>query len=309
MVRFLARRMLRVALMLWVIGSLVFFATRLTGNPIDSLMPDGIDAASRQAMIAYWGLDRPVAEQYLHFWTSLAQGHFGLGLQERRPVSTIFLERVGNSAALLLATLTVTIVLGVPAGILAAVWRQRLRGSAVLLLAFLGYATPNFVLGILLILLFSFRLHWLPSSGATGLAHYVMPTITLSAFFVASLVRYTRNAMLDVLSQDYMRTARAKGFSERATILRHGLGNAMIPVITALGLQVATLVSGAVVVETVFAWNGVGDLLVNATLQRDYPLLQFGVLMVAGAVVLVNILVDLAYSAIDPRVRLAEAGR
>ncbi len=307
MVRLVARRILRVALMLWVIGSLVFFATRLTGNPIDSLMPEGIDAASRQAMIAYWGLDGPVSEQYLHFWTALAHGQFGLGLQERRPVADIFFERTGNSALLLLATLAVTVAIGVPGGILAAVWRGRPRGGVVLLLAFLGYATPNFVLGILLILIFSYRLHWLPSSGAAGLAHYVMPTLTLSAFFVASLLRYTRNAMLDVLSQDYMRTARAKGFTERQTILRHGLGNAMIPVITALGLQVATLVSGAVVVETVFAWHGVGDLLVNATLHRDYPLLQFGVLAVAAAVVAVNILVDLAYSAIDPRVRLAEA--
>lgn len=309
MASFLTRRLLRVLLTLWAIGSIVFFATRVSGNPVDFLMPEGLDAESRAAMIAYWGLDRPILEQYARFWTALFQGDFGLGLMERRPVATIFAERLAQSASLLLATLTLTIGIGVPVGILAAVWRRKLRGGLLLVLAFLGYAIPNFVLGILLILLFSFSLHWLPSSGSSGPLHYIMPTVTLSAFFIASLVRYTRNAMLDVLSQDYMRTARAKGFSERQAILRHGLGNALIPVITALGLQITTLVSGAVVVETVFAWNGVGDLLVGATLRRDYPVLQFGVLVVAGAVVLVNILVDLGYAAIDPRVRLAETGR
>ncbi len=176
-----------------------------------------------------------------------------------------------------------------------------------LFFAFLGYAIPNFVLAIMMLLLFSATLNWLPSAGSGSLAHYVMPTVTLSAYFTAALVRYTRNAMLDVLSQDYMRTARAKGLSERAVILRHGLRNALIPVITVLGLQITTLVSGAVVIETVFAWNGIGDLLVGATLYRDYPVLQFGILVVAAAVVTVNIIVDLTYAAIDPRVRLGGA--
>jgi peptide/nickel transport system permease protein len=201
--------------------------------------------------------------------------------------------------------MTVTVVLGVPFGIVAAIWRKRLSGKAVLFTAFLGYTIPNFVLAILLLLTFSAMLRVLPSAGSSTLAHYVMPTLALAAYFIASLVRYTRSAMLDVLSQDYMRTARAKGLSERAVILRHGLRNALIPVVTVLGLQMTTLVSGAVVIETVFAWNGVGDLLVNATLYRDYPLLQFGVVVVAVAVVALNILVDLAYAAIDPRIKLS----
>ncbi|MFM9974823.1 MAG: ABC transporter permease [Beijerinckiaceae bacterium] len=180
-------------------------------------------------------------------------------------------------------------------------------GNGVLLLAFLGYAIPNFVLAILFLLTFSYALQWLPSSGSATLAHYIMPVMALSAFFVASLVRYTRNAMLDVLSQDYMRTARAKGLSESAVILGHGLRNALIPVITVIGLQMTTLVSGAVIIETVFAWNGIGDLLVGATLRRDYPVIQFGVLIVACAVVTINLLVDLVYSAVDPRVRLGGA--
>jgi glutathione transport system permease protein len=307
MAAFISVRLGRMAITLWVIASLVFFATRLTGHPIDYLMPEGLDANSRAAMIAYWGLDQPVGEQYLLFWRSLFQGEFGLSLLERRSVSVILGERLAQSVSLLLTTLVLTIAVGIPVGILTAVWRKSYLGTGLLLIAFVGYAIPNFVLAILLLLIFSFLLHWLPSSGSATLAHYIMPTIALSAYFVASLVRYTRNAMLDVLSQDFMRTARAKGLSESAVILKHGLRNALIPVITVLGLQITTLVSGAVVIETVFAWNGVGDLLVGATLRRDYPVLQFGVLVVAAAVIALNILIDLAYAAVDPRVRLAEA--
>ncbi len=305
MIGFLLYRTGRMLVTLWVIATVVFVATRVTGNPIDFLMPEGLDAASRAEMIAYWELDRSVLEQYLAYWAALARGEFGLGFMERRPVSTIFAERIGQSAALLGTTLFVTIAIGVPVGVLTAMWRRRRAGSAVLLLAFLGYAIPNFVLAILLLLLFSFWLHVLPSAGSATPLHYIMPTMALSAYFIAALVRYTRNAMLDVLGQDYMRTAWAKGLPPHIVMLKHGLRNALIPVITVIGLQMTTLVSGAVVIETVFSWNGVGDLLVGATLRRDYPVLQFGVLIVACLVIVVNTLVDLAYAAVDPRVRLA----
>jgi peptide/nickel transport system permease protein len=307
MAGYLVGRFARMLITLWVIVTVVFLATRISGNPIDFLMPEGLDAQSRAAMIAYFGLDRPLWTQYRSFWTSLIDGEFGLGLMERRSVAVIFGERVWRSVSLLAATLAVTVCIGVPLGVIAAVWRKSALGAMVLLVAFLGYAIPNFVLAILLLLGFSFTLQWLPSSGSATLAHYVMPVAALSAFFIASLVRYTRNSMLDVLSQDYMRTARAKGLSESVVILRHGLRNALIPVITVIGLQMTTLVSGAVVVETVFSWNGIGDLLVGATLRRDYPVLQFGVLVVACAVVLINVLIDLIYSAVDPRVRLGGA--
>ncbi len=306
MLAYLAARLARMLVTLWVIATVVFLATRATGNPIDFLMPEGLDAESRRAMISYFGLDQPLATQYLSFWRSLWDGEWGLGLIERRPVNVIFAERVGRSLSLLLATLTVTITFGVPLGVAAAVWRKSVLGNAVLLAAFLGYAIPNFILAILLLLTFSFSLNWLPSAGSGTVLHYIMPVMALSAFFIASLVRYTRNSMLDVLSQDYMRTARAKGLGEPAVILRHGLRNALVPVITVIGLQMTTLVSGAVVIETVFSWNGVGDLLVGATMRCDYPVLQFGVLIVACAVVVINLIVDLIYSAADPRVRLAE---
>ena len=307
MTGYLIGRIGRMALTVWVIATLVFVAMRLTGNPIDFIMPEGLDAGSRQMMIAYFGLDRPAFEQYLRFFRAIADGEFGLGLVERRPVAVIFAERVGPSLRLPLLTLLVTITVGVPLGILAAVRRRSATGAAILTVAFVGYSLPNFILSILLLLLFSFTLHWLPSSGNTTFLHHVMPTIALSSFFVASLVRYTRSAMLDVLEQDYVRTARAKGLSEREVVFSHGLRNALIPVITVIGLQITTLVSGAVVVEYIFAWNGIGDLLVGATLRRDYPILQYGVLIVAMAVVSVNFAIDLLYAAVDPRVRLARA--
>ena len=173
-------------------------------------------------------------------------------------------------------------------------------------LAAMTMAAKYFKTGRLLLLVFSFLLHWLPSAGSATPLHYIMPTLALSAYFVAALVRYTRNAMLDVLGQDYMRTAWAKGLAPHVVMLKHGLRNALIPVITVIGLQMTTLVSGAVVIETVFSWNGVGDLLVGATLRRDYPVLQFGVRVVACAVVVVNTLVDLAYAVIDPRTGLLD---
>jgi ABC-type dipeptide/oligopeptide/nickel transport system permease component len=174
--------------------------------------------------------------------------------------------------------------------------------------AFLGYAIPNFVLAILLVLTFSFWLGWLPSSGNGTAAHFIMPVITLAAFYIAGLTRFTRNAMLDVMSQDFLRTARAKGLPERIVIVRHAVRNALITVLTVLGLQLAVMIAaGSVVVETVFAWRGIGDLLVNSALRRDYPVLQFGVLAVACGVVIVNTLVDLAYGVADPRVRLRGA--
>ncbi len=206
-------------------------------------MPEGIDAAGRAAMIAYWGLDGLLLDQYLLFWRSLFAGEFGLGLMERRPVVEIFAERMGRSLALL-----ATLCIGVPLGVLAAMWRQRAIGGWLLLVAFLGYAIPNFVLAILLLLLFSFTLHWLPSAGTTTGWHYIMPVATLAAYFIAALVRYTRNPMLDVLGQDYIRTAHAKGLSPAVVLIRHGLRNALIPVVTVLGLaywaQFARLVRG-----------------------------------------------------------------
>lgn len=306
MLDYLLRAVLKMAVTLVLIVSIVFFATRLSGNAIDFIAPEAMDAVSRQEMIAYFGLDQSIWVQYERFLRGIAEGEFGLSLTERRPVTVIFAERVGPSLQLLFGALLVTLAVAVPAGIFAAVRRGTASGGAVMAAAFVGYATPNFVLGTLMLLVFSYWLRLLPSTGNATPLHFIMPVVTLSAFYVASLTRYTRNAMLDVLGQDYLRTARAKGLPERVVILKHALRNTLITVLSVLGLMVTALASsGAVVVETVFSWRGIGDLLVGAAIRRDYPVLQFGVMAVSVAVVVINTLIDLAYAAVDPRVRLS----
>jgi peptide/nickel transport system permease protein len=303
MTRFLATKLMRMLITILAVVTVVFFSTRISGDAIDFLLPEGLDEPSRLAMIEYLGLDQSTLAQYWRYCRALVQGQFGLSLFERRPVATIFAERIWPTVSLLSTSFLATILIGVPLGVLAAVKRRSPVGSGVMAWSFLGYAIPNFVLAILLLLVFSYAFNALPSSGNQTPAHYVLPTIALAAYFVAGLVRFTRNAMLDVLSQDYVRTARAKGLSERVVVFRHALRNALIPIMTVLGLQLASLVSGAVVVETVFSWRGMGDLLVTAAIRRDYPVLQFSVLVMATVVVVVGFVVDAGYGLADPRVR------
>lgn len=308
MTAFVAGRILRMLFTVWLIVTAVFFATRLSGDAIDFIAGEGLTTEARQALISYYGLDRSLATQYRLFFAAMLDGNFGLSLVERRPVTTIFLERIWPSLSLAAGAILVTVLVSVPAGIAAAIWRKSPAGSAIMAVAFLGYAIPNFVLAILLLLVFSFTLNWLPSTGHGTPAHYVMPVLALSAFYIAGLTRFTRNAMLDVLHHDFMRTARAKGLPERAVILKHGFRNALVTVLSVLGLQVTALIAaGSVTIEAVFAWRGIGDLLVNAALRRDYPVLQFGVLAVSCAVVVINSMIDIAYAAADPRIRLARA--
>lgn len=308
MIEFAISRLLRMFITVFVIVTGVFFATRLSGNAIDFLAGEGLGADQRQTMIAYYGLDASILEQYWRYLASFFDGNFGLSFMERRPVATIMMERVGPSLQLLVGAIAITLIIAVPAGMLAAIKRKSVIGSTIMGAAFLGYAVPNFVLAILLILTFSFWLGWLPSSGNGSWLHFVMPLTALSAAMIATLTRYTRNAMLDVLSQDYLRTARAKGLPEEQVIFKHALRNALITILSVLGLQIAGLAAaGNVVVETVFAWRGVGEMLVTAALRRDYPVLQFGVLSVAVVVILINTLVDIAYGLADPRVRLSKA--
>ena len=291
-----------------MIASAVFFATRLSGEAIDFIVGPGITTEDRDALILYYGLDGSLWTQYLRFLAAAAQGEFGLSFLERRPVADIVAERIWPSAQLLLSAVALTALVAVPLGVVAALLRKSWIGSALMGAAFLGYAIPNFVLATLMVLVFAYWLNWLPVVGNGTPAHFIMPTVALAAYLIAGLARFTRNAMLDVLSQDYMRTARAKGLPERTVIVRHGLRNASITILSVLGLQIAGLAaSGSVVVEAIFAWPGMGDLLVRSALQRDYPVLQFGVLAVAVAVIVINTLVDLAYLWAAPRLRAAAA--
>jgi len=299
-----ARTVFRMVLTFFFIVTLVFLATRLSGNPIDFVLADGLTREDRDILIRYYELDRSLWQQYFAFLRGFWDGQFGLSFIQRRPVADIVLERLWPSAQLLLAAMTLTLLVAIPLGIIAALYRKHWIGSAVMSVVFLGYAVPNFVMAVLLVLIFAYWLNWLPVVGNATPLHFVMPTVVLAGVLIAALTRFTRNAMLDVLGQDFMRTARAKGLSERDVILRHGLRNAGITVLSVIGLQVAGLAAaGSVVVESIFAWPGIGELLVNSAIRRDYPVLQFGVITVAAAVIVINAVIDLAYAWADPRMR------
>lgn len=310
MIRVILERLMRMALTFFVIATLVFFATRISGNPVDFIMGDGLGAEERAMMIRYFRLDDPIWVQYFAYLKSLVQGEFGMSFLERRPVIEIVAARLWPTAQLLIASVLFTAVVAIPLGVVAALNRNRWSGNVAMTVAFLGYAVPNFVMAVILILIFAYWLNWLPVVGNATPAHYVLPVLVMSGLMIGSLTRFTRNAMLDVLSQDFMRTARAKGLSERRVILRHGLGNASITLLSVIGLQIATTVAaGSVVVETIFAWPGIGELLVGSAIRRDYPVLQFGVLTVALAVIVINAVVDLAYGWADPRLRNRAASK
>ncbi|MFC4216032.1 ABC transporter permease [Pseudophaeobacter arcticus] len=304
MLSYALRTLIRMALTFFVIVTIVFFATRLSGNAIDFVIGEGMTSEDRDLLITYYELDRPVLSQYFAFLRSFTDGQFGLSFIERRPVAEIVMERIWPSTQLLLSAVGLTLLVSMPLGIAAAIWRKSWIGSAVMVMAFLGYAVPNFVLATLMVLVFSYWLNWLPVVGNGTALHFIMPTVALSGGLIAALTRFTRNAMLDVLGQDFMRTARAKGLPEHMVIVKHGLRNAGITILSVIGLQVAGLAaSGSVVIEAIFAWPGIGDLLVTSALRRDYPVLQFGVLTVALAVIVINAVIDLAYAWADPRLR------
>ncbi|MCA9839237.1 MAG: ABC transporter permease [Trueperaceae bacterium] len=302
--RFLARRGFRSLLTLWAVISLVFVATRVTGDPTLWLLPDDAGPEERQSLRDYLGLNRPLIEQYVIYFGSILQGDFGNSFKERRPVLDMFLERIGATLRLSGLSFLLAVALGLPIGILAALLRNSPLDRGLMLLTFMGQALPNYVLGIIGILVFSLLLRWLPSGGMASWQAYLMPVITLGTASSASIARLTRSSMLDVLNMDYIRTAKAKGLRFPGIILKHALRNGFIAVLTVLGLQVGTLLAGSVIVETVFAWPGMGRLIVSAVQSRDFPVVQFSVFMVAATVVLANTVVDLLYGLLDPRIRL-----
>jgi len=305
MLDYLAKRALGGIVTIIVVVTAVFFATRLSGNAVEFMLPPGSDPAVQAALADHYGLDQPMWVQFIRYIQGMFVGDFGLSLNERRSVVTIYAERLPNTLALFGYALALAVAAGVPLGIVAALDRKGPVGGAIMTIAFIGYATPNFVLAIIMILVFSFQLHWLPSSGSTSALHFLMPAVVLALPMLAEIVRFTRNAMLDVLAQDYLRTARAKGLPESVVIGKHALRNAAVPVVTIIGLQVAGMVARCVLVEAIFATKGIGDLIVFSTIGRDYPVLQFGVILIATLVVIVSLIVDLLYAVIDPRVKVA----
>lgn len=291
-------------LTLLFVVTLVFFATRATGDPTDWLLPDSASEQARESMRAHLGLDRPVHEQFFIYVANAVRGDLGVSFFERRPVAVVFAERLPYTMQLMGISLAVALFVGILVGVIAAANRNGWLDRGLMTLTFIAYSVPDFVMGIGLILLFSLQLGWLPSSGRGTWQHLVMPVMTLGLSSAALIARLTRSAMLDVLGQDYIRTARAKGLNERIVLLRHSLRNSLIPVISVVASMLAGLVGGAVVVETVFAWPGAGRLIVSAVMNRDFPVLQYSVLIVAAVVAAASILLDLCYALIDPRVRL-----
>jgi peptide/nickel transport system permease protein len=249
------------------------------------------------------GLREPLIVQYGLFLRSVARGDFGQSFQYRAPALRVVLERLPATVQLTLAAMLVTIAVGVSLGIFTAVRRGTRYDVAGTIVAVLGQSLPNFWLGIMLILLFGVALRWLPTSGFAGWTSLVLPAITLAAFPTALVARLTRSSMLEILNRDYIRTGRAKGLAEKSVVLRHALRNAAIPVLTVIGLQIGALLGGAVITESVFAWPGMGKLIVDAIFFRDFPVVQTVLILSATVFVAINLLVDLLYTVIDPRIR------
>jgi len=281
----------------------VFVVLRLSGDPAETLLPDNTPPATVDEYRARWGLDRPLPEQYVLYLAAVARGDFGRSFGDNRDALEVVLERVPATLLLGGATFLLALAIGIPLGILAAIRRNTAVDRAVMGFAVFGFSTPNFFLGILLILLFTMQLRWLPSSGSETWQHMVMPVFTLGTAAAGTLARFTRTAMLEVMGQPFLRTARGKGATEAIAIRRHALPNAAIPVVTVIGFQLGGLIGGALVTETVFAWPGVGRLLVAAVSGRDLAVVQAIVLLVAATMVTANYLVDLAYGLLDPRIR------
>ncbi len=283
--------------------TLVFLLIHLVpGDPVEAMLGENAQVADREALRQALGLDRPLGEQYLDYLQRLARLDLGLSFQERRPVAAILGERLPATLELTLAALALALTLALPLGVLAARHRGSPLDTGAMGLSLVGVSIPNFWLGPLLILVFSLWLGWTPVSGREGPASLILPALTLGTGMAAILARMVRGSILEVLGEDYVRTARAKGLSERRVLWGHALRNAWLPVLTLIGLQLGGLLGGAVITETVFAWPGVGSLLVEAIQSRDYPVVQACVLLVSLSYVLVNTLTDLVYGWVDPRI-------
>lgn len=305
MLRYLFQRLVLTLVSLFGVMLIIFVVTRLSGDPTSLLLPIDATDEARAALRAKLGLDRSYWEQFYQFVSRAVVGDFGNSLRFSEPVSKLLAERLGATFELAGATLLIAIGIGVPAGVAAAYWSRSPTDSILQSIAAIAQAVPTFYWGILGIIVFSVWLGWLPTAGRGTVAHLILPAVTLASTIIALILRMMRSCMLDVLSQDYVRTARAKGVSEWFVVWRHAGRNAVIPLVTVLALQCGVLIGGVVVTETVFAWPGVGRLAIQAIYSRDYPVVQVVVIFFAVVFVLVNLLADLLSAFLDPRVRLS----
>jgi len=302
---FVVRRLLLVGVVAWGAATLAFLLLYLSGDPVDLLLPLDASPQARAELRHAYGFDDPLYVQYGRYLWKLVHGDFGVSLRSQEPALGLVLSRMPATLKLAGAGLLFALFLGIPAGVLAALKKGGTTELLVMALALLGQSIPVYFLGLVLIMVFGLKLHWLPISGYGGWRHLVMPTITVGTFVTASIARLTRNGVLQELRSDYVRTARAKGLAERVVVYKHALRNAAIPVVTIVGLQLGTLLSGAVITETIFAWPGMGRFVLLAVEQGDFPVVQASVILFALLLAGVNLAVDLAYLWLDPRVRYA----
>jgi peptide/nickel transport system permease protein len=303
MKRYILRRFSYALISLFLLSVTIFLFVRVTGDPAVLLVEPGASKDDLQAIRTQFGLDRPLWVQYGSFTGNLLRGDFGNSFYYRTPVRELYLSRLPNSLLLAAAAMTFSLVIGIPTGIVAAVRVNSWWDSAGKLFALLGLSLPAFWVGLVMILFFSVYLGWFPSSGSGTTMHLVMPAISLGWVFAAAHMRLTRSSMLEVLGSEYVKLARIKGLPEALVIAKHALKNALIPVLTLAGINLVLMVNVAVVVETVFAWPGVGRLLYEGIAFRDFPVVQATVILSGVMIVVVNFLVDLLYAVIDPRIR------
>jgi ABC-type dipeptide/oligopeptide/nickel transport system permease component len=304
MISFLIKRFLQAVLVLVGVSFSTFIVAHLTGDPVELMARENASPEDKQALREFLGLDRPLAEQYLTFIGKAVQGDLGYSFVQRASVTELIAERLPATLELAAAGFLLALLISVPLGIIIALKRNTVWDVVVTALAMVGQAAPGFWIGLMLVVLFAVELKWLPVSGYGGSMYLILPAITLALQSAARLTRLVRASMLEVLNADFIRTARSKGLRERTVLFIHAFRSAMIPVVTMAGLELAELVSGAFITETIFAWPGVGRLAVNAVYQRDFPLIQGVVLLAAVFFVLINFLVDVLYVVIDPRVKL-----
>ena len=296
-------RIIRSIAVVFGVVTIVFFMSRAVGDPVSRLAPIESTAEEIEQIKDKIGLNDPLIQQYGRFLVDTVQLKFGQSFRATRPATEVVSERLVATIQLGAAGLAVAFAVGIPLGIIAAVRRGGGIDIFSRVLALFGQAVPNFWLGLMLILFIAVSFDWLPTGGRVGFSSIILPAITLGSFPAAAVMRFTRASMLDTLQQDYIRTARAKGLAERAVLFKHALRNSMLAVITLLGLQVGSILSGAIVVETVFAWPGLGYLIIQSILATDYPVVQAAVLMTSVWIVFVNLVVDVSYTFIDPRIR------
>ncbi|CAG9177218.1 ABC transporter permease [Cupriavidus pampae] len=312
MLEIVIKRLISTIPVMLTVATLVFLLLRLApGDPARVIAGDMASEDTITQIRGEMGLDQSVGTQYVRWLAALAQGDLGHSVLSKQPVSTLIAARLGPTFSLAGGAILLTIALAIPLGVLAAWRHRRLADRGIMAGAVLAFSVPAFVVGYLLILVFSVKLNWLPVQGYTPLAegvgeylsHLVLPVITLATIFVALITRITRASVLDVLGEDFVRTARAKGVTERFVLFRHALRNAAIPIVTVVGVALTTLISGVVVTETVFNISGVGRLIVDAVLSRDYPVVQGTILFFSFLYVFINLLIDIAYVVLDPRIR------